>query len=129
MNRTNDEMIGLDLMRQDEGFEDTRGVRYGKEMAQRAAAPPTTKKYPVIGTDQTITLTREQIEELEEYGELFDRRGNRLVLDNNRLRLIGLRLEKGRPPQASDIVTDILRDLAAEGIDTTEAGGGIHRGK
>ena len=124
MNRKKEEMLGLEVVRQDEGFEDTRGVRYGKEMAQRAAAQPTTKKYPVIGTDRTITLKREQIDELEEYGELFDRSGNRLVLDNNRLRL-----EKGRPPQASDIVGDILKSFAAEGIDTTEAGGGIHRGK
>ena len=125
MNKKKEEMLGLEVVRQDEGFEDTRGVRYGKEMAQRAAAPPTTKKYPIIGTDRTITLTRKQIDDLEQYGDLFTTEGNRFVLDNNRLR----QDEGFDRRRADDIVGDILKSLAAEGIDTTEAGGGVFRGK
>ena len=37
MNKKEEEMLGLEVMRQDEGFEDTRGEQYGKEMAERSA--------------------------------------------------------------------------------------------
>jgi len=96
----------------------TRGQEYAKQMAQRAAKQPKTKKYPIVGTDQSINLTQDQIQELVEYGDLYDQSGNRLVLDNNRLRLM-----KGN--RADDLMTDILTSLADQGIDTT----GVTRGK
>ena len=70
------EMLGLEVVRQDDGFEDA----------------PQGAKYPILGTDQHINLTRDQVGVLKDYGDLYDRIGNKLVLlDDNQLRI-----EKGR---------------------------------
>jgi len=103
------EMLGLEVMRQDDGFEDARGNEYGKAMSQRQAKQPKTKKYPLEGTNRSINLTQSQMDDLLEYGILADRSGNQLVLENGKLRL-----EKRK-----NIALDVLKTLADAGEDTT----------
>jgi len=116
MNRKAD-MLGLEVQRPEEGFEDIRGDEYGKEMSQRRAEQPETKKYPLDGTDQSISLTQGQMDELLEYGILADRSGNQLILENDKLRL-----EKRK-----GMGTAVLEGLADAGIDTTGATPGVTR--
>ena len=113
------EMLGLEVMRQDDGFEDARGNEYGKAMSQRQAKQPKTKKYPLDGTDQSISLTQGQMDELLEYGILADRSGNQLILENDKLRL-----EKRK-----GMGTAVLEGLADAGIDTTGKTPGVTRAK
>ena len=105
------EMLGLEVVRQDDGFEDTRGNEYGKAMSQRQAKQPKTKKYPLLfeGTNRSINLTQGQMDRLLRHGILPDRSGNQLVLEDGKLRL-----EKRK-----NIALDVLKTLADAGEDTT----------
>jgi len=116
MNKKAD-MLGLEVQRPEEGFEDTRGDEYGKEMSQRQAEQPETKKYPLEGTDQSISLTQGQVDRLLRHGILADRSGNQLILENDKLRL-----EKRK-----GMGTAVLEGLADAGIDTTGATPGVTR--
>ena len=116
MNRKAD-MLGLEVQRPEEGFEDTRGDEYGKKMSQRRAEQPETKEYPLEGTDQSISLTQSQMDELLEYGGIADRSGNQLILENGKLRL-----EKRK-----GMGTAVLEGLADAGIDTTGETPGVTR--
>ena len=104
------EMLGLEVVRQDDGFEDA----------------PQGAKYPILGTDQHINLTRDQVGVLKDYGDLYDRIGNKLVLlDDNQLRI-----EKGRKMHGgADIRGAMLKDLAATGLDTFRVDGGVFKGQ
>ena len=118
MNKKAD-MLGLEVQRPDEGFEDTRGDEYGKAMSQRRAEQPETKKYPVVseGTNRSINLTQGQVDRLLRHGILADRSGNQLILENDKLRL-----EKRK-----GMGTAVLEGLADAGIDTTGATPGVTR--
>ena len=116
MNKKAD-MLGLEVQRPEEGFEDTRGDEYGREMSQRQAEQPKTKKYPLENIDASISLTQGQMDDLLEYGILPDASGNQLILENGKLRL-----EKRK-----GMGTAVLENLADAGIDTTGATPGVTR--
>lgn len=103
-----------------------RGTQYAKDLSERtpeSLSQPKRKKYPIIGTNKSANLTEEQVSDLVQYGDIFIDGRHRLVLDNNRLRI-------ERASMADDLVTDILKQLADQGINTTgTTAKSVYRGK